>query len=116
HLKSILFEVPFYMNAILLYTYILLSFLWDLAIPMASLENYYILLSNILLYFLYLLNSKILFYNKIFLDLFCDFFLLFHSALVYVVLYIYILSLIPLICSQTLSSFLSQMLSNLIYL
>ncbi len=90
-LKLILFEVPFYVNAILLYTYILPIFPLDLATLAVSLENYYILLSNILLYFLNLLNCKILYYNKIFLDLFYDFFPLFHFVLVYVALYIYVL-------------------------
>ena len=101
-LKSILFEVPFYMNAILLYTYILPVFPSDLAILTVSLESYYILLSNILLYFLNLLNCKIFYCNKIFLDLFCDFFLLFHFVSVYVALYIYVLFLILLICFQRL--------------
>ena len=106
-LKLLLFEVPCLMTAILLYTYILLIFALGLANPKVSLENYYTLLSNILLCFLNLLNCKIPYHNRIFLDLFYDFFLLFRSALAYVAILLYILSLILLISFQTLSSYLS---------
>src|SRR5574344_2060716 len=86
--------------------YILNIFPLDLAILAVSLENCYILLSNILLCLLNLQNYRILYYNKTFLDLFYGFFLLFHYVLVCMVLLIYALFLIPLISFQTLFFFL----------
>lgn len=111
-LKNIYFEHSILLKVILLDFYIVLWTRWDLAILMVSLENYYTLFSILLLDFLNLLNYKTLYYNKIFPDLFYDFFLLFHFASVYVVLLLYILFLAPLMSFQILSFYSLKTLAN----
>ena len=87
----------------------------DSTILVVSLEGYYTIFFNLLLYFLNPLNYKVSYCSKIFLDFFYDFFLLFHFVLVYVTLLFYILFLISLMFFQIVDSFSLKMPANLIY-